>query len=69
MNDQANTSTDQDQPMTEDEKTRLYRDGRYLFSTPPVCHAQWDESAWIRYIDAHGAWVQDAKWVSTTYTN
>lgn len=44
------------QSLTDAEKVREYRAGRYSFPPPPVCHALWTESDWIRYIDAHGRW-------------
>ena len=44
-------------PLTQDQKIKLYRAGRYQMKAPPVCHAQWDEAAWIRYVDLHGRWL------------
>lgn len=43
--------------LTESQKLELYRAGKYLFSPPPVYHENWDELAWIRYIDMHGTWI------------
>jgi hypothetical protein len=48
-----------DPPLTEDEKRELYRRGRYAFSAPAVCTAQWDDTTWIKYIDAAGLWQPD----------
>ena len=52
MNETTTTPT-----LTDEQKTELYRAGKYTFPIPPVCHAKWDEAAWIRYVDAHGRWL------------
>lgn len=46
--------------MTYEQKLLLYRAGMYLIPPPPVPHEGWGESAWISYIDAHGAWRVNA---------
>lgn len=43
--------------MSYDEKTRLFRDGRYLLRMdPPVSH-WWTQGDWIAYIDRNGRWL------------
>lgn len=42
------------EPMT---KSEAYKSGRWQCPPPPVCSAQWDDSAWIRYIDRDGRWT------------
>jgi hypothetical protein len=34
----------------------LYKAGKYRFPPAPVTTALWDEDAWIRWVDGHGAW-------------
>lgn len=46
--------------MTYEAKVKLYRAGLYMFKPPPVPHAAWGEADWIRYIDAHGRWIDAA---------
>lgn len=46
--------------MSYENKVKLYRAGLYMFKPPPVPHAAWGEADWIRYIDAHGRWIDAA---------
>jgi len=41
-----------------DKKVELYRKGMYIVPVPPVCHANWTEEAWIRFIDKEGSWLK-----------
>lgn len=52
-------------PLTEEEKIALYRAGRYCFPAPPVYTGNWDEAAWIRFIDKEGRWLQGEKDATT----
>ncbi len=36
----------------------LYRAGKYRFPPPPVYHGNWDESAWIRFVNRNGQWIE-----------
>jgi hypothetical protein len=40
--------------MTQDEKRKAYREGRYNCEVPPVCTAYWNEDDWIRFIEETG---------------
>lgn len=46
---------------TDDNKRDIYRRGGYSFRVPPVCTANWDEEAWIKYIDLGGGIWQPEK--------
>ncbi len=41
-----------------EEKLALYKAGKYVFRPPDVCHALWDDAAWIAWIDACNGWRQ-----------
>ena len=44
--------------MTKNEARRfLYKHGKYSFPPPPVYTGNWNEGAWIRYIDRDGKWL------------
>lgn len=43
--------------LTDEQKTELYRAGKYMFPPPPVCTVLWDEAAWIRFVDRNGKWL------------
>lgn len=43
--------------MTWAQKVQAYREGRYRFHVPPVCHYLWGESEWVRYIDSCNGWA------------
>lgn len=43
--------------LTYSRKRVQYRAGMYMFKVPPVCHANWDEHAWINWIDNNGVWL------------
>lgn len=44
---------------TETHKSKIdkYKAGEYLIPVPPVTPAAWNESDWIRFIDAKGKWL------------
>ena len=41
-----------------EQKRKLYRAGRYICPPPDVCSAQWNEDAWIAFVDAFGKWSE-----------
>lgn len=43
--------------MTYETKWDKYRRGLYRFRVPDVCHGNWTESDWVRYIDKCGEWL------------
>lgn len=42
--------------MTHEEKLALYREGKYVFATPPVCTVLWDTLSWVNWIDMCEGW-------------
>ena len=46
--------------MTHNEKLYLYRAGKYVFSVPPVFSGNWDDAAWITWIDGCNGWRPDS---------
>ena len=44
------------QTLTHEQKMILYEEGNFICNVPPVCHVKWDREAWIKFIDAEGAW-------------
>ena len=58
---------------TQSEKRIMYKNGQYQFKAPPVCTAQWDIDAWIKFVDTCNGWrpvrelpvyVHPSKWNS-----
>ena len=43
------------------EKLTKYEKGEYSFSVPPVCTANWDTKAWVKWIDACNGWYPKEK--------
>jgi hypothetical protein len=42
--------------LSDKEKMKKYKEGKYAFNVPPVSTARWDAKAWIKWIDASGEW-------------
>ena len=42
----------------EDWMRKKYKDGAYFFKAPSVCHANWDDDDWIRFIISYGGWCE-----------
>ena len=38
------------------DKLALYEAGKFSCEVPPVPHALWSDSDWVRWIDSHGKW-------------
>lgn len=38
-------------------KLEAYKAGHYRFKAPPVYSGNWDDAAWVAYIDAYKGWT------------